>query len=39
MACKNTAKSMMNVGVKIKKYNGTEVLAGKILMELSPQFS
>lgn len=38
MACKNTAKSMMNVGVKLKKYNGAEVQADKILMELAPQF-
>jgi len=39
MACKNTAKSMGNVGVKLKKYNGSEVLADKVLMELAPQFS
>jgi predicted Fe-Mo cluster-binding NifX family protein len=38
MACKNTAKSMMNVGVKLKKYNGSESQADKVLMELSPQF-
>jgi len=38
MACKNTAKSMLNVGVKLKKYNGSESNADKILMELSPQF-
>ncbi|MCX6074111.1 MAG: hypothetical protein NTY39_07325 [Campylobacterales bacterium] len=38
MACKNTAKSMMNLGVKLKKYNGSEVQADKILMELAPQF-
>ena len=38
MACKNTAKSMSNLGIKIKKYNGTEILAGKILTELAAQF-
>lgn len=38
MACKNTAKSMSNVGVKLQKYNGTEVLAPKILTELASQF-
>jgi predicted Fe-Mo cluster-binding NifX family protein len=38
MACKNTAKSMMNVGVKLKKYNGTQAQAQKILMELASQF-
>ncbi len=38
MACKNTAKSMNNVGVKLQKYNGTEILAPKILTELAPQF-
>lgn len=38
MACKNTAKSMNNLGIKLQKYNGTEALAGKILMELAPQF-
>ncbi len=39
MACKNTAKSMMNVGVKLKKYNGAEAQAQKILMELASQFA
>jgi predicted Fe-Mo cluster-binding NifX family protein len=39
MACKNTANSMNNLGVKLKKYNGTEAQAGKILMELAAQFS
>jgi predicted Fe-Mo cluster-binding NifX family protein len=38
MACKNTAKSMNNVGVKLQKYNGTEALAPKILTELAAQF-
>jgi predicted Fe-Mo cluster-binding NifX family protein len=38
MACKNTAKSMSNVGVKLQKYNGTETLAPKILTELAGQF-
>lgn len=38
MACKNTAKSMNNVGVKLQKYNGGEAYAQKILMELAPQF-
>lgn len=38
MACKNTAKSMSNVGVKLQKYNGTEALAPKILSELASQF-
>lgn len=38
MACKNTAKSMSNVGVKLQKYNGTEALAPKILTELAAQF-
>ncbi|MDP1784075.1 MAG: hypothetical protein Q8K81_01470 [Sulfuricurvum sp.] len=38
MACKNTAKSMNNLGIKLKKYNGTEAKAEKILMELAPQF-
>lgn len=38
MACKNTAKSMSNVGVKLQKYNGNEAYAQKILMELAPQF-
>lgn len=37
-ACKNTAKSMSNLGIKLQKYNGTEAHAGKILMELAPQF-
>jgi hypothetical protein len=39
MACKNTAKSMNDLGIKLKKYNGTEINAQKILMELSPQFT
>lgn len=39
MACKNTANSMSNLGIKLKKYNGTEIQAGKILMELAPQFA
>jgi hypothetical protein len=39
MACKNTAKSMSNLGIKLKKYNGAEANAQKILMELSPQFT
>ena len=39
MACKNTAISMSNLGIKIKKYNGTESSAQKILMELAPQFA
>ncbi|MDD2265963.1 hypothetical protein [Sulfuricurvum sp.] len=38
MACKNTAKSMSNVGVKLQKYNGSEALAPKILTELASQF-
>jgi predicted Fe-Mo cluster-binding NifX family protein len=38
MACKNTAKSMSNVGIKLQKYNGTEALAPKILTELAAQF-
>ncbi|MBD3805791.1 hypothetical protein [Sulfuricurvum sp.] len=38
MACKNTAKSMNNVGVKLQKYNGNEALAPKILTELITQF-
>lgn len=38
MACKNTAKSMNNVGVKLQKYNGNEALAPKILTELVTQF-
>lgn len=39
MACKNTAKSMNNVGVKLQKYNGSEILAPKILSELAPLFT
>jgi len=39
MACKNTAKSMTNLGIKLKKYNGTEAQAGKILTELAAQFT
>ncbi|MDQ1299326.1 MAG: hypothetical protein QG558_1865 [Campylobacterota bacterium] len=38
MACKNTAKSMNDLGIKIKKYNGTETQAAKILTELMAQF-
>ena len=38
MACKNTAKSMNNVGVKLQKYNGVEAMAPKILTELAQQF-
>ena len=38
MACKNTAKSMNTVGVKLQKYNGTENLAPKILTEIAPFF-
>ncbi|MGD9970561.1 MAG: hypothetical protein AB7S65_08890 [Sulfuricurvum sp.] len=38
MACKNTAKSMNNVGVKLQKYNGMEAMAPKILTELAQQF-
>lgn len=38
MACKNTASSMSNVGVKLHKYNGSELLAPKILTELAAQF-
>lgn len=38
MACKNTAKSMNNIGVKLQKYNGSEVLAPKILTELAASF-
>lgn len=38
MACKNTAKSMNNVGVKLQKYNGAEAMAPKILTELAQQF-
>jgi predicted Fe-Mo cluster-binding NifX family protein len=38
MACKNTAKSMSNVGVKLQKYNGSEILAPKILTELAIHF-
>jgi predicted Fe-Mo cluster-binding NifX family protein len=38
MACKNTAKSMSNLGIKLKKYNGTEMQAAKILTELAAQF-
>lgn len=37
-ACKNTAKSMNNLGIKLQKYNGTEAMAPKILMELAAQF-
>jgi predicted Fe-Mo cluster-binding NifX family protein len=37
-ACKNTAKSMNNIGVKLQKYNGHEILAPKILMELAAHF-
>lgn len=39
MACKNTANSMSNLGIKLKKYNGNEAQAGKILMELATQFA
>ncbi|MBV5321690.1 MAG: hypothetical protein JZU62_08390 [Sulfuricurvum sp.] len=38
MACKNTAKSMSNVGVKLQKYNGIETSASKVLSELASQF-
>jgi len=38
MACKNTAKSMNNVGVKLQKYNGSEIMAPKILTELAVNF-
>lgn len=38
MACKNTAKSMNNLGIKLQKYNGTEPLAPKILTELAIHF-
>ncbi|MCK9373341.1 MAG: hypothetical protein M0P91_09090 [Sulfuricurvum sp.] len=38
MACKNTAKSMNNLGVKLQKYNGSEALAPKILTELAIHF-
>ncbi|MFZ2967481.1 MAG: hypothetical protein WA080_00330 [Sulfuricurvum sp.] len=38
MACKNTAKSMSQVGIKLKKYNGTHSNAQEILKELSAQF-
>lgn len=38
MACKNTAKSMNNVGIKLQKYNGTEITAPKILTELAIHF-
>lgn len=37
-ACKNTAKSMNNLGIKLQKYNGAEAMAPKILMELAAQF-
>ena len=37
-ACKNTAKSMGNVGVKLQKYNGMEIFAPKILTELAVHF-
>ena len=38
IACKNTAKSMNNLGIKLQKYNGNESQAEKILMELAPHF-
>lgn len=38
MACKNTAHSMNNVGVKLQKYNGSEIIAPKILSELAVHF-
>jgi predicted Fe-Mo cluster-binding NifX family protein len=37
-ACKNTAKSMANLGVKLVKYNGQGHEADVILRELSAQF-
>jgi predicted Fe-Mo cluster-binding NifX family protein len=38
MACKNTAKSMTQAGIKLKKYNGTQSNAQEILKELTAQF-
>jgi len=37
-ACKNTAKSMGNVGVKLQKYNGIETSASKVLSECASLF-
>jgi len=38
MACKNTANSMTQAGIKLKKYNGTQSNAQEILKELTAQF-
>lgn len=37
-ACKNTARSMANLGVKLVKYNGQAHVADAVLKELSSQF-
>jgi predicted Fe-Mo cluster-binding NifX family protein len=37
-ACKNTATSMMNLGIKIKKYNDQATKAEEILRALSKEF-
>ena len=37
-ACKNTAKSMTEHNIKIKKYNGQGIEAKQILQELSTEF-
>lgn len=36
-ACKNTAQSMANLGIKIKKYSDTATKAGDILSSLSKE--
>ncbi len=37
-ACKNTAASMMNLGIKIKKYNESATKAEEVLKALSNEF-
>ncbi len=37
-ACKNTAESMTNLGIKIKKYDDQATKAAEILRSMSPQF-
>lgn len=37
-ACKNTAKSFTNEGIKVVKYNGESFLADDILKEVSSKF-
>ncbi len=37
--CKNTARAMAEHGVGIKKYNGTQAVAGAILSEISAQLT